>query len=197
MRVYLTYLFFGVLFVAVQTFWVAVIWNGDVLKFLLELVIADVLFVSATYGIARLYARFVFAEVLLYLTAGIIGLVLIEWVLVGSVPAATEANQFVMFTTWAGAATFARMVTDRSAPVAGIRRFGRIYFYVYAGIVTITGLVLLAVGSPLSFDVTYIGANVGYPLMVPVFIAFMVAGTRARLRELRPTPEPETVNVGA
>jgi hypothetical protein len=80
------------------------------------------------------------------------------------VPGSTEANQFVMFTTWGGAALFARMFTDESAR-GNARTYALRFFLAFAGLATVLGLLFLVINPPLTFVVTYGAAVLGYPLM--------------------------------
>ena len=88
----------------------------------------------------------------------------IEWLYAGNVPGETEANQFVMFTTWGGAALFARMFTDESAR-GNARTYALRFFLLFAGSATVLGLLFLIIDPSLSFAVTYVAAVLGYPLM--------------------------------
>ncbi len=165
---------YGLLFIGVQTFWVSVIWRGDIRGYILELLITDILFVTGTFMAGRMLFSFRGADVLIYLLAGFAGLVIIEWLFAGHWPGKTEASQFVMFTTWAGISAFARMMTDTSQNIQMVRSATFLFLLCLGGGGTITGLLLKAVNSPLVFKVTYLAANIGYPLMMPFFIVYFV-----------------------
>jgi len=168
------YLLFGLLFIGFQTFWVSVIWRNDITGFILELVITDVLFLIVNYFAGIILDKFIprkgLSDLLIYFFAAFLGLVVIEWIFVGNFPGETEASQFVMFTTWGGAAFFARMFSYKSSNLIKIRKYTFLFFVTFAGIATVLGLLFLAVNPKTSFVITYYAATVGYPLMVPFFI---------------------------
>ena len=175
-RSYIKYLLFGILFVGMQEFWVNVIWRGNLISFILAIVILDFIFVSITYHVSKFLDKKLpgIADIIIYLMFGIIGLVFIEWILWTNAPGQTEANQFVMFTTWAGTAIFARIFTDKSNNLEKIKKYLFRYFIFLTGTATLIGIIFLAINPQISFIVTFLAANIGYPLMIPFFIWYFI-----------------------
>jgi hypothetical protein len=163
--------------VGTQEFWVSVLWRADIRSFLLAVIITEGLFLTFTLWLGNLLDRLLYrtgvADLVAYVLFGGVGLLAIEWLFAGNVPGSTEANQFVMFTTWGGAALFARMFTDESAR-GNARTYALRFFLVFAGLATVLGLLFLAINPPLTFAVTYVAAVLGYPLM-NVFFAWHFA----------------------
>jgi hypothetical protein len=146
------------LYVGVQEFWVSVLWRGDIRSFLLAVIITEGVFLAVTLYLGKFLDRALHRTGVADLVASI------EWLFAGNVPGRTEANQFVMFTTWGGAALFARMFTDESAR-GNARTYALRFFLLFAGSATVLGLAFLLVNPRLSFAVTYVAAILGYPLM--------------------------------
>ena len=177
------YLFFGILYVGIQEFWVSVIWRQDIVSFILAVVITETLFFSFTYYAGKTLERFVsprFVDFFAYLVFAMVGLATIEWYFAGNVPGQTEANQFVMFTTWGGAALFARIQTDNLVDPRTKKIILRL-FLAFSVPATVVGLLLLVVNRQLSFAVTYVAAILGYPLMNILFVWFFVKKARGIL----------------
>jgi len=174
------YLLFGILYVGIQEFWVSVIWRQDIVSFILAVVITETLFLSFTFYAGKTLERFVsprFVDFFTYLVSGIVGLATIEWYFAGNAPGQTEANQFVMFTTWGGAALFARIQTDNLVD-SKMKKIILRLFLVFSVPATVLGLLLLFVNPPLSFAVTYVAAVLGYPLMNILFVWFFIKKAR-------------------
>lgn len=172
------YLLFGILYVGIQEFWVSVLWKGSIVAFVLAVVITEVIFLTVTYQLGKvidtIFAKLRIADVIAYVVFGLLGLVTIEWMFAGNRPGQTEANQFVMFTTWGGAALFARMMTDGAENVEKIKKYSLRFFLLFTGLATALGLVLSVINPQLSFAVTYVAAVLGYPIMNVFFIWYFI-----------------------
>ena len=164
---YFKFLLLGILFVGTQEFWVSFIWRGEFASFALAVLITETLFLTVAFFLAKLFRRIPgprFSSLALYLSMGLIGLVVIEWIIVGNLPGQTEASQIVMFPTWGGSAIFALILTDENANEK-LKRFMVLTFAILAAIATIVSLILMSVNPQLSFALTYLTAITLYPCM--------------------------------
>jgi hypothetical protein len=189
-RNYLKFLLFGILFVGVQEFWVSVLWKLGteslttlLFNFFLAVVITEVLFLTvAFYGgklIDKMFSKLRIADLVSYIVFGMLGLIVIEWVYMGNVPGSGR-NQFVMFSTWGGAALIARLFTDESIYLEKIKFVFLKTFIPFAVIFTIFGIIIPSTilitpeQVALSFFLTYNGANFLYPLFNIIYLWFFV-----------------------
>ncbi len=170
---YLRFLLFGLLFIWVQTFWVSVIWRGEIISYILELLITDTIFVSIWFHINKIFKKYNINDLFLYLLFWIIGLVIIEWIFAGNFPGQTEANQFVMFTTWWGTILFAKMFTEKSIELVRLKKYTFNYFLSFTWIATLISLIFLIINPEISFVITYIAAIIGYPIMTVFFLIYL------------------------
>ena len=172
-RNYLKYLAFGILFVGVQEFWVSVIWRGEIMGFVLAVLITEVAFFSFTYFCGMLLERFFghtrFLEPVAYLIFGLSALIIIEWYFMGNLPGG-EASQFVMFSTWGGAAVMARIFTDEGVGLQRLRKIILATYLPFAVLFTVLGLILPS--QELRFAVTYLAAVNGYVALNIFYLIF-------------------------
>ena len=183
-RSLIRFLSFGILYVGIQEFWVSVIWRGDLAAFFLAVAVTEVLFLLFAYFVGKLVDRLFswlrVADIVAYLLFGAVGLVTIEWIFAGNLPGKTEANQFVMFTTWGGAALFARLFTDRAPYLERVRKYALASFLAFVGVATALGITFSVSNSSFAFAATYIAAIFGYPAMNVFFIWFFIRKIRAK-----------------
>ncbi|HIP24611.1 MAG TPA: hypothetical protein EYG79_13620 [Rhodobacteraceae bacterium] len=164
---YLKFLSFGILFVGLQEFWVSYIWRGDFRSFVLAITITEGLFLSIAFALRR-WLPLRFEALGLFIIMGLLGLVGIEWLLVGNTPSQSDASQIVMFATWGGAAVFALLQTDKAAP----KRLKRFAFWAFLVPALLATLAALATGQETAFAITYLTAITLYPLMAGVWVAY-------------------------
>jgi hypothetical protein len=181
-RRYIHFLLFGILYVGIQEFWVSVLWKGSLISFALAVVITEVLYLTFAFFVGKwidaIFSKIRIADLVAYVVCGLVGLITIEWIFVGNRPGETEANQFVMFTTWGGAALFARMMTDSSANVVKVKLYALRFFLLFTGLATLLGLIFAVINSQLTFAITYVAAILGYPIMNVFFIWYFFIKAR-------------------
>ena len=102
-------------------------------------------------------------------------MIVIEWMFMGNVPGSGR-NQYVMFSTWGGAALIARLFTDTSSDLERIKKVFLKTFIPFAIIFTLLGILIPSYvlitpeQVPLSFFLTYNGANFIYPLFTLLYL---------------------------
>ena len=182
-RNYLKFVLYGILVVGIQEFWVSYVWRNDIKSFLMAVIILEVLFLTFAFHfgklIDKLFTKLRIADLIAYLIFGLVGLIVIEWFFAGNWPGSGR-NQFVMFSTWGGAALIARLFTDNSYDLKNVKKYFLKFYIPFAAIVTVLALIFPSTltFSPekvsASFAITYLAANWGYPLMNIFYIWFII-----------------------
>ncbi len=165
----------GIIFIGIQEFWVSFIWNLNLVSFLMAVIILEVAFLFIAYilnkNLRRIFENQSRADLVSYITMGLLGLIGIEWIYVGNWTLQPWL-QLTMFSTWGGSALFAIIITDENDEIIQFARKFKKWFIIIVGITTILGLLLLFANSELAFILTYLVANTLYPLLNIVYFKY-------------------------
>ena len=145
MKRYFTFMFVGMVFALVGEFMfkffaqpsMEVFWGMTVVY----LVILTFVYFSGKL-MDMIFKRKLLAEVNCYVLYGLMGLA-IEWFLIGNSPWGNpDADQLGMFSFWATVCFGPRIFLNDRKGVAGVKRGIKMFFFIYAVISTVMGIVL-------------------------------------------------------
>jgi hypothetical protein len=189
-RSYLRFVATGWLFVGTQEYWVAFLWRNNLLGMLLAILVLETSFFTLGFVLGKAidsrFPSFKYNDIIVYIVMGLVGLVLIEWLLVGNWPWVHPTTQLTMFTTWGGGVVFARMITDKSPELDRVKRISLRYFLALIVTVSVIATIFKFIDFRITFAVTYLAALFGYTFMNVFFIwLFVIDYRNAQTRQNR------------
>jgi membrane protein DedA with SNARE-associated domain len=166
MKKFAAYLFVGLLFFAVMEYMFSVIIRGDHSNFLGSISF-NAIYLTFVYfsskAIDSIFEQWKIEDIIVYLVYGLIGLT-IEWFLIGNSPWNNpDANQFTMFSYWAGAVIMARVFTSNDNGLWKLKRAILLFFIPYSVISIAVGHLLPT--HELRLSIMILLAILGYDFM--------------------------------
>ena len=181
MKAYLKFIKFSIIY--------AILWEGlihlivlDHAKFFVFILLTYIPILSTVYLVTRLtFAKYksLRSMILCYLFLGLIGLIVLEWGLLGNSPKANpNANQITMFCYWASIGFIPYMMQDQSEPIKLVAKKFKIFFTTFFFISWTTGFVLTM---PANFVVSILLMMVWYIFMNGYVFAYITKDTESNL----------------